>query len=189
MWPLRLEGKQTCSRQLSPGKRTSKLSGLSSERQPEQTTWEGFMRVGWGCCWVTKGLHGASRGSFISYDRGTLTFFRLPSESEMVRCVTKRHLKNTKPATWLIAQKQNKLGFPSVVLLGRKMEEFGKDQFCNSFQIPIHELFWFSFQCFWVAKVIILKIKYSWDQLCFCRAGKNPTFFSQNKVHNLELQP
>lgn len=179
MWPLRLEGKQTCSRQLSPGKRTSKLSGLSSERQPEQTTWEGFMRVGWGggmCCWVTEGLHRASRGSYISYNRGTLTFFRLPSESEMVRCVTKSHLKNTKPAKWLIAQKQNKLGCPSVVLLGRKMEVFGKDQFCISFQIPIYKLFWFSFQRFWVAKVIFPIIKYSWDQLCFCREGKNPHF-------------
>lgn len=45
MWPLRTEGKQTCSRQLSSGKRTSKLSGLSSERQPEQTPCEGFVKV------------------------------------------------------------------------------------------------------------------------------------------------
>lgn len=72
MQPLRVEGKQTCSRQLSPGKRTSKLSGLSSERQPEQTTWEGFMRVGG--CWVTKGLHGTCWG-LTSHTTEALFFF------------------------------------------------------------------------------------------------------------------
>lgn len=60
MWPLKVEGKQTCSQQLWPGKRTSKLSGLSSEQQPEQTTWEGYMRNAGGC----KGFHGATQ-SFI----------------------------------------------------------------------------------------------------------------------------